>query len=63
MSCSRLSSALPLIQGVAERRIAAAGHGDDEANDITRAAISLSYVFTSLGNYFVALFIIYAAQH
>ena len=57
------TSALPLIQGVAERRIAGAGHGDDEANDITRAAISLSYVFTSLGNYFVALFIIYAAQH
>ena len=57
------TSALPLIQGVAERRIAAAGHGDDEAKDITRATISLSYVFTSLGNYFVALFIIYAAQH
>jgi proton glutamate symport protein len=57
------TSALPLIQGVAERRLAAAGHGDDEAKDITRATISLSYVFTSLGNYFVALFIIYAAQH
>jgi len=57
------TSALPLIQGVAERRIPAAGHGDDEAKDITRATISLSYVFTSLGNYFVALFIIYAAQH
>lgn len=57
------TSALPLIQGVAERRIAAAGHDDDEAKDITRATISLSYVFTSLGNYFVALFIIYAAQH
>jgi proton glutamate symport protein len=57
------TSALPLIQGVAERRISTAGHGDDEAKDITRATISLSYVFTSLGNYFVALFIIYAAQH
>src|SRR5262249_6351852 len=36
---------------------------DDEARDITRATISLSYVFASLGNYFVALFMIYACQH
>jgi Na+/H+-dicarboxylate symporter/ABC-type amino acid transport substrate-binding protein len=57
------TSALPLIQGVAERRIAAAGHDDDEAKDITRATISLSYVFASLGNYFVALFIVYAGEH
>ena len=57
------TSALPLIQGVAERRIAAAGHADEEAKDVTRATISLAYVFASLGNYFVALFIIYAAQH
>jgi proton glutamate symport protein len=57
------TSALPLIQGVAERRIAAAGHDDEEAKDITRATISLSYVFASLGNYFVALFIVYASQH
>src|SRR6202000_1479712 len=57
------TSALPLIQGVAERRIAAAGHGSEEANDITRATISLSYVFASLGNYFVALFIVFASEH
>ncbi|MBV8322950.1 MAG: cation:dicarboxylase symporter family transporter, partial [Hyphomicrobiales bacterium] len=57
------TSALPLIQGVAEHRLAAAGHDDDEAKDITRATISLSYVFASLGNYFVALFMIYACQH
>ena len=57
------SSPLPLIQSVAEQRVAAAGHDDDEARDITRATISLSYVFTSLGNYFVALFMIYACQH
>jgi ABC-type amino acid transport substrate-binding protein len=57
------TSALPLIQDVAERRLAAAGHDDDEAKDITRATISLSYVFVSLGNYFVALFIVYACQH
>jgi Na+/H+-dicarboxylate symporter/ABC-type amino acid transport substrate-binding protein len=57
------TSALPLIQGVAERRIAAAGHDDEEAKDIARATISLSYVFVSLGNYFVALFIVFACQH
>ena len=57
------TSALPLIQGVAERRLAAAGHDNEEARDITRATISLSYVFASLGNYFVALFIIYACHH
>jgi Na+/H+-dicarboxylate symporter/ABC-type amino acid transport substrate-binding protein len=57
------TSALPLIQRISERRIAAAGHADAEAKDVTRATISLAYVFASLGNYFVALFIIYAAQH
>jgi proton glutamate symport protein len=57
------TSALPLIQGVAERRIAAAGHDNEEAKDITRATISLSYVFASLGNYFVALFIVFASEH
>jgi proton glutamate symport protein len=57
------TSALPLIQGVAERRIAAAGHDNEEAKDITRATISLSYVFVSLGNYFVALFVVFACQH
>jgi proton glutamate symport protein len=57
------SSPLPLIQGVAEQKVAAAGHDNDEARDITRATVSLSYVFASLGNYFVALFMIYACQH
>jgi proton glutamate symport protein len=57
------SSPLPLIQSVAEQKVAAAGHDDNEARDITRATISLSYVFVSLGNYFVALFMIYACQH
>jgi proton glutamate symport protein len=57
------TSALPLIQGVSERRIAAAGHDNEEAKDITRATISLSYVFASLGNYFVALFIVFASEH
>jgi ABC-type amino acid transport substrate-binding protein len=54
---------LPLIQAAAERRISAAGYSGEEAKDVTRATISLGYVFASLGNYFVALFIIYACQH
>jgi proton glutamate symport protein len=57
------TSALPLIQGVAERMVAQAGHDGDEAKDITRATISLSYVFVSLGNYFTALYIVYAGHH
>lgn len=57
------TSALPLIQGVAERVAARAGHDGQEAKDITRATISLSYVFASFGNYFAALFVIYASFH
>jgi proton glutamate symport protein len=57
------TSALPLIQGVAERIAAQAGHDGEEAKDITRATISLSYAFASLGNYFTALFVIYASTH
>jgi proton glutamate symport protein len=57
------TSALPLIQGVAERMVAQAGHDDAEAKDVTRATISLSYVFVSLGNYFAALFNVYAGHH
>jgi hypothetical protein len=57
------TSALPLIQGVAEHLVARAGHDGEEAKDVTRATISLSYVFVSLGNYFAALFVIYASHH
>ena len=57
------TSALPLIQGVAERIAAQAGHDGEEAKDITRATVSLSYAFVSLGNYFTALFVIYASTH
>jgi Na+/H+-dicarboxylate symporter/ABC-type amino acid transport substrate-binding protein len=64
------TTALPLIQGVAERMAAKVGQKSDdgsgaseEAKDITRATISLAYVFASLGNYFTALFVLYAAHH
>ncbi|HEX4572999.1 MAG TPA: cation:dicarboxylase symporter family transporter, partial [Dongiaceae bacterium] len=64
------TTALPLIQGVAERMAVRVGQKSDdgsgasaEAKDITRATISLAYVFASLGNYFTALFVLYAAHH
>jgi proton glutamate symport protein len=57
------TSALPLIQRVSERIAARAGLEGEEANDIIRATISLSYVFASLGNYFAALFVVYASYH
>jgi Na+/H+-dicarboxylate symporter/ABC-type amino acid transport substrate-binding protein len=66
------TTALPLIQGVAERMAIQVGQksgdgpgpaADEEAKDITRATISLAYVFGSVGNYFTALFIIYMAHY
>jgi Na+/H+-dicarboxylate symporter/ABC-type amino acid transport substrate-binding protein len=67
------TTALPLIQSVVERMAAKLGLVDGnqgkgqeasaEAKDITRSTISLAYVFASLGNYFTALFVIYAARH
>jgi len=56
-------SALPFIQRAAERVTAKAGIGGEEANDVIRTTISLSYVFTQLGNYFIGLFIVYAGYH
>jgi Na+/H+-dicarboxylate symporter/ABC-type amino acid transport substrate-binding protein len=66
------TTALPLIQGVVERFAARLGLGGpgtsgdeatDEAKDIIRSTTSLAYVFASLGNYFTALFVLYAAHH
>ncbi len=56
-------SALPFIQRAAERVTAKAGIGGEEANDVIRTTISLAYVFTQLGNYFIALFIVYASYY
>src|SRR5215475_8065223 len=63
------TTALPLIQGVAERMAVRMGQAtpegtaSEEAKDITRTTISIAYVFASLGNYFTALFVLYAAHH
>lgn len=53
-------SALPFVQSAAERVTARAGIEGEEADDVIRATLSLSYVFTQVGNYFIALFILYA---
>jgi Na+/H+-dicarboxylate symporter/ABC-type amino acid transport substrate-binding protein len=57
------TSALPLVERIAESTTAQAGHAGTEANDVIRATISLSYVFASLGNYFTALFVVYASHN
>jgi Na+/H+-dicarboxylate symporter/ABC-type amino acid transport substrate-binding protein len=67
------TAALPLIQIAGERLALRIGQKQDgasgqavaneEAKDVTRATISLAFVFTSLGNYFTAFFIVYAAEH
>lgn len=57
------ASALPFVQRAAERVTAKAGIEGEEANDVIRTTISLSYVFTQLGNFFIALFVVYAAYH
>ena len=56
-------SALPFIQSAAERVLAKAGVTGEEAKDVVEAQVSLSYVFAQLGNYFIALFIVYASYH
>lgn len=56
-------SALPFIQNAAERVLARAGIGGEEAEDVIQAQLSLSYVFAQLGNYFIALFMLFAAYH
>ncbi len=56
-------SALPFVQKAAERVTARLGLGGEETNDVIRASLSMSYVFAQAGNYFIALFIIYASYH
>lgn len=56
-------SALPFIQNAAERILARAGIEGEEAKDVVQAQLSLAYVFVQLGNYFIALFILFASYH
>jgi ABC-type amino acid transport substrate-binding protein len=57
------AAALPQIQKVAERLARARGIEGEEADDVIRATLSISYVLCQLGNYFIALFVIYLGYH
>lgn len=56
-------AALPFIQRAAERLCQQEGIESEEAGDVVKASISIAYVLSQLGNYFVALFVIFAAYH
>nr|WP_283772220.1 cation:dicarboxylase symporter family transporter [Chelatococcus sp. HY11] len=53
-------AALPFIQKAAEDICRREGIDGEEANDVVRATLSIAYVLSQLGNYFIALFLIYA---
>lgn len=55
------AAALPYIQRAAERMVEREGVAGEEANDVIRATISIGYVMAQLGNYFVALLMLYLA--
>ncbi|HEX2529249.1 MAG TPA: cation:dicarboxylase symporter family transporter [Geminicoccus sp.] len=57
------AAALPQVQKVAERLLAERGVTGEEAKDVVRATLSLSYVLCQLGNYFIALFVLYLSYH
>lgn len=64
-------AALPFIQKAAEelcrqQGVDASGDGTPEGNeagDVVKASLSIAYVLSQLGNYFIALFLIFAAYH
>ncbi|MBS7700083.1 MULTISPECIES: cation:dicarboxylase symporter family transporter [unclassified Chelatococcus] len=54
-------AALPFIQKAAEDICRREKIDGGEANDVIRATLSIAYVLSQLGNYFIALFLIYAS--
>ena len=56
-------AALPFIQKAVERLCEQQGIDSDEAGDVVKASISIAYVLSQLGNYFTALFVMFAAYH
>jgi Na+/H+-dicarboxylate symporter/ABC-type amino acid transport substrate-binding protein len=56
-------AALPFIQKAAEELARNEDVAGEEANDVIRATLSIAYVLSQLGNYFIALFLIYASYH
>jgi len=56
-------SALPFIQRAVEEMCRREGVEGEEAGDVIKASLSIAYVLSQLGNYFVALFLIFASYH
>ena len=54
-------TALPFFQKAAEELCRREKVEGEEAGDVIQASLSISYVLSQLGNYFIALFIIYAS--
>lgn len=56
-------AALPFIQKAAEELCRQEKIEGEEAGDVIKASLSIAYVLSQLGNYFIALFLIFAAYH
>jgi proton glutamate symport protein len=56
-------AALPFVQKAAEELCRREGVESEESGDVIKASLSVAYVLSQLGNYFVALFLIFAAYH
>jgi Na+/H+-dicarboxylate symporter len=56
-------SALPFIQRAAEELCRQEKAESEEASDVIKASLSIAYVLSQLGNFFIALFVIFASYH
>ena len=56
-------AALPFIQKAADELCRQQKIAGEEASDVINASLSIGYVLAQLGNYFIALFIVFAAFH
>lgn len=56
-------TALPFIQRAAEELCRQENVESEETGDVIKASLSIAYVLSQLGNYFIALFLIFASYH
>jgi Na+/H+-dicarboxylate symporter/ABC-type amino acid transport substrate-binding protein len=56
-------AALPFIQKAAEELCRQERIESEESADVIKASLSIAYVLSQLGNYFIALFLIFASYH
>lgn len=56
-------AALPFIQKAAEELCRQQKIESEEAGDVIKASLSIAYVLSQLGNYFIALFLVFASYH